>query len=127
MVKRTGIYFGESFLIIVRALPLHVTSQLDLCSISPGASFLAQFILGALRVVNEFSAPVATQRLLNYLERGGKESVLRPWVWVLWLALGPAIASVAQQFIAWLIVSIESKHGSVHDERFGRRRRTTFN
>jgi hypothetical protein len=74
-------------------------------------------VLGALQVANSFAAPIATQQLLKYLETGGKESLLQPWVWILWLGFGPALASIAHQGIFWIVVSVEAQRLAVPIER----------
>ncbi|EJD52269.1 P-loop containing nucleoside triphosphate hydrolase protein, partial [Auricularia subglabra TFB-10046 SS5] len=48
----------------------------------------------ALRVLAAFLAPIGLNRLLNYIETGGEGAVVRPWVWVFWLFLGPWLGSV---------------------------------
>ncbi|THH29810.1 hypothetical protein EUX98_g4362 [Antrodiella citrinella] len=47
-----------------------------------------------LRVLASFLAPIGINRLLNHLETGGEGAIVKPWVWVLWLLLGPMLGSV---------------------------------
>jgi hypothetical protein len=70
-----------------------------------GWLFIGQLLLSAMQVVNDFAAPIATQRLLFYLEHAGRESTLKPWVWLLWLGAGPGLSAVAQQLFFYLTVS----------------------
>ncbi len=85
------------------------------------ALFATQFILLSIQVINDFAAPVATLRLLAYLEstrsgenEGGDSSgslaeggfLVRPWVWIIWLALGPVWAAFAQQLMFYLLVRL---------------------
>ncbi|KAK0203772.1 hypothetical protein DFS33DRAFT_1431870 [Desarmillaria ectypa] len=43
----------------------------------------------------EFAAPIGINRLLHYLETGGKDSLYRPWLWIVWLFVGPITSSIA--------------------------------
>lgn len=43
----------------------------------------------------EFAAPIGINRLLHYLETGGKDSLYRPWLWIVWLFVGPITTSIA--------------------------------
>ena len=43
----------------------------------------------SFRVIASVIAPVGLNRLLHYLETGGSGAVVRPWVRVLWLFVGP--------------------------------------
>lgn len=74
--------------------------------------YVALTILISLRVITSFLAPVGLNRLLNYIETGGVDAVIQPWLWISWLFLGPLASSVAMQwyiFIATrLLVRIES-------------------
>lgn len=78
-----------------------------------GWLFATQFLLLTIQLINDFAAPVATQRLLSYLEstrngNGGGEKksefLIRPWVWILWLMLGPVWSAFAQQGVYYLVV-----------------------
>ena len=51
-----------------------------------------------IRVITLFLSPVGINRLLAYLESGGKDAVVRPWVWVSWLFFGPVIGTIAFQW-----------------------------
>jgi len=48
----------------------------------------------AARVVSSLIAPIGLNRLLHYMETGGSDSFVKPWVWVLWLFFGPWFGSV---------------------------------
>ncbi|KAH7108534.1 hypothetical protein BKA62DRAFT_682512 [Auriculariales sp. MPI-PUGE-AT-0066] len=48
----------------------------------------------AFRVVASLIAPIGLNRLLHYLETDGSDAVIRPWVWIIWLFLGPWCSSV---------------------------------
>ncbi|TCD71270.1 hypothetical protein EIP91_011749 [Steccherinum ochraceum] len=48
-----------------------------------------------VRVLLSFLGPLGINRLLNYIETGGEGAIVQPWVWVLWLLLGPSLGSIA--------------------------------
>ncbi|KAJ7449167.1 hypothetical protein FB451DRAFT_1375079 [Mycena latifolia] len=59
-------------------------------------SMLAGLLL--FRVVSNFSSPIAMNRLLQYIETEDDHSaVVRPWVWVVLIFLGPVIGSLGFQ------------------------------
>ncbi|KAG8864769.1 hypothetical protein FRB96_003355 [Tulasnella sp. 330] len=58
-------------------------------------SMMAGFML--LRTLSSFLAPVTINRLLAYIEGGGKETIIRPWVWILALGIAPIAGSCAMQ------------------------------
>ncbi|KAH7101229.1 P-loop containing nucleoside triphosphate hydrolase protein [Auriculariales sp. MPI-PUGE-AT-0066] len=64
-----------------------------------------------LRVVTSFGSPVGLNRLLMYLESGGQDAVVRPWVWIALLFLDPMLQSISMQWYFWrasrLLVRIE--------------------
>jgi hypothetical protein len=44
-----------------------------------------------------FASPIGINHLLRYLEQGSEGAVVRPWVWIIWLFLGPMITSFCWQ------------------------------
>ncbi|KAH9028057.1 hypothetical protein EDB83DRAFT_2543807 [Lactarius deliciosus] len=56
---------------------------------------LAIFIV--IKVFSTLMAPVGMNQLLRYLETRGEGAVVRPWVWVAYIFLGPALGSIAFQ------------------------------
>ncbi|KZS96558.1 P-loop containing nucleoside triphosphate hydrolase protein, partial [Sistotremastrum niveocremeum HHB9708] len=52
-------------------------------------------LLSIIEAINEFAGPIATNRILAYLE--GDREILKPWIWILWLGAGPILSSVCQQ------------------------------
>lgn len=60
--------------------------------------FLLLALLIAIKVVVGFAGPLGINRLLTYIETGGQGAVVRPWVWISWLFLGPFVGSVAMQW-----------------------------
>ncbi|KAF8883986.1 P-loop containing nucleoside triphosphate hydrolase protein [Infundibulicybe gibba] len=56
-----------------------------------------------LMVVFSFASPLGINRLLHYLESGGEDAFIRPWVWVLWLFLGPTLRSISTQWYSYIV------------------------
>ncbi|KAF8608398.1 hypothetical protein BDV93DRAFT_519443 [Ceratobasidium sp. AG-I] len=52
----------------------------------------------AIRALTGFAAPLGVRFLLKYLENPADPGYFRPWVWVMWLSLGPVIGSIALQW-----------------------------
>lgn len=48
---------------------------------------------------------VCARRLLRYLETHGEGAVVRPWVWIAYLFLGPALGTIAFQLYIFIAVS----------------------
>ncbi|KAF8265084.1 hypothetical protein EI94DRAFT_1736769, partial [Lactarius quietus] len=59
-------------------------------------------ILVIIRVFSTLMAPLGMNQLLQYLENHGEGSVVRPWVWVTYLFLGPAIGTMAFQWYIFI-------------------------
>ncbi|KAI0638608.1 multidrug resistance-associated ABC transporter [Trametes polyzona] len=55
-------------------------------------------ILLLIRVAATFASPIGIYRLLDYLETGGVNANVRPWVWISWLFLGPVLGAIAIQY-----------------------------
>ena len=51
------------------------------------------------------AVPIGTNRLLTYLESGGEGAIVKPWVWILWLGMGPVVKTIFFQLYAFLGVS----------------------
>ncbi|KIP05211.1 hypothetical protein PHLGIDRAFT_534835 [Phlebiopsis gigantea 11061_1 CR5-6] len=43
---------------------------------------------------SRMAVPIGLNRLLAYLETGGEGAVVKPWVWILWLGLGPIAKTI---------------------------------
>ncbi|KAH9912641.1 uncharacterized protein B0H18DRAFT_889646 [Fomitopsis serialis] len=65
------------------------------------AVFRTEYIVLAItltiQVVTSFASPLGIRNLLHYLETDGEGAVVRPWVWISWLFVGPMIGSIALQ------------------------------
>jgi hypothetical protein len=60
---------------------------------------------GALYVVGpmlRLGAPIGTNRLLAYLETNGADAIVRPWIWIAWIALAPFINDIVNQLNLWI-------------------------
>ncbi|KAH8997805.1 P-loop containing nucleoside triphosphate hydrolase protein [Lactarius hatsudake] len=57
---------------------------------------LAIFV--AVKVFSTLMAPFGMNQLLRYLETRGEGAVIRPWVWVACIFLGPALGTIAFQW-----------------------------
>ncbi|KAJ6611201.1 hypothetical protein B0H10DRAFT_2165893 [Mycena sp. CBHHK59/15] len=63
----------------------------------------------ATQVVANFLSPVGVNRLLryacsrNYIETNGKDAKYRPWIWILWLFLGPTIRSITNHWYVFMV------------------------
>ncbi|KAH8977506.1 hypothetical protein EDB92DRAFT_772241 [Lactarius akahatsu] len=61
---------------------------------------LAIFVI--IKVFSTLMAPVGMNQLLRYLETRGEGAVVRPWVWVTYLFLGPALGTIAFQWYIFI-------------------------
>ncbi|KAJ7489333.1 P-loop containing nucleoside triphosphate hydrolase protein [Mycena latifolia] len=57
----------------------------------------------ATQVVANFLSPVGVNRLLNYMETNGKDATYRPWIWILWLFLGPTLRSITNHWYVFIV------------------------
>ncbi|KZS96535.1 P-loop containing nucleoside triphosphate hydrolase protein [Sistotremastrum niveocremeum HHB9708] len=64
--------------------------------------YFIMFIAAVLQSINEFALPIATNRILAYLEPGGQVDSIKPWVWILWLGTGPIIGSICFQIYLYV-------------------------
>ena len=44
----------------------------------------------------------------SYLENGGENAIVQPWVWIAWLFVGPTIGSIAFQWYIFIAVRLGS-------------------
>jgi hypothetical protein len=61
-----------------------------------------QALLYVINTILRLGPPIGTNRLLAYLENHGTGAVVRPWVWIMWIALLPLINDAVRQLISWL-------------------------
>lgn len=53
-----------------------------------------QAVLYMVGPLARVAIPVGTNRLLAYLERGGEDPIVRPWVWVAWIGIAPFVSDL---------------------------------
>ncbi|KAE9396473.1 hypothetical protein BT96DRAFT_996727 [Gymnopus androsaceus JB14] len=63
-------------------------------------------LMTMLQAGADLSTPIGVNQLLRYIENKGVGTTVRPWVWVLWLLLGPTISSIAFEW--YIFVSTRS-------------------
>ncbi|KAI9449921.1 hypothetical protein BJY52DRAFT_1227472 [Lactarius psammicola] len=74
------------------------TKNLVKRSFKAGREYIQLVVLVVIRVFASLMAPFGMNQLLGYLETRGEGAVIRPWVWVTYLFLGPALRSIAFQW-----------------------------
>lgn len=55
-----------------------------------------------VKVVVGFAGPLGINRLLTYIETNGQGAIVRPWVWISWLFIGPLVGSAAMQWYIFI-------------------------
>jgi hypothetical protein len=65
-------------------------------------SWALQALLYALGPALRLGQPIGTNRLLAYLETHGAGTLVRPWVWIAWIALAPLVTEVVVQLNQWI-------------------------
>lgn len=55
-----------------------------------------------LQVFVSFAGPVGIKQLLGYLETHGKDAIMRPWFWIIWLFAGPMVGTIAWQWYIYI-------------------------
>lgn len=78
--------------------------------------YLVLMAMLVLRTIADFLAPIGINRLLTYLASGGKGATTRPWVWVLWLFLGPALGSISFQYYIYTTTRLISRFEAIFTE-----------
>ncbi|KAF5392518.1 hypothetical protein D9757_002192 [Collybiopsis confluens] len=61
------------------------------------SEYTVLLILSLLNTAAEFASPVGINRLLNYIETGGRNALVKPWFWILCLFLGPTVQSLTKE------------------------------
>ncbi|OCH87305.1 multidrug resistance-associated ABC transporter [Obba rivulosa] len=64
--------------------------------------YIVLFFMVIIKVVSTLASPVGINQLLHYLETGGRNATVRPWVWISWLFLGPTLGSIAFQWYIFI-------------------------
>ncbi|EMD39557.1 hypothetical protein CERSUDRAFT_111872 [Gelatoporia subvermispora B] len=60
--------------------------------------YIVLFVMIVIRAVSTMASPIGINQLLKYLETGGVNADVRPWVWIMWLFLSPTLAAIAWQW-----------------------------
>ncbi|GBE88702.1 ATP-binding cassette transporter abc4 [Sparassis crispa] len=55
-----------------------------------------------LRTIADFGYPIGINLVLSYVEIHGKDSVVRPWVWISFLFIGPCISTICFQWYIFI-------------------------
>jgi hypothetical protein len=50
--------------------------------------------------------PIGVNRLLSYIETSGEGAVVRPWVWIAWIFIGPATNTIATEWYLYIATVI---------------------
>ncbi|KAI0803028.1 hypothetical protein BC629DRAFT_1491319 [Irpex lacteus] len=58
-----------------------------------------------LEVLSDFAMPLGIYHLLNYLS-GDRTDIVRPWVWIIWMAAGPILGAVAVQWYRYIATRV---------------------
>ncbi|KAF9500349.1 P-loop containing nucleoside triphosphate hydrolase protein [Pleurotus eryngii] len=64
--------------------------------------YTVQALLLVVHAILGYVAPIGLNRLLFYMESGGRDALMRPWVWIAWLFCGPMISTVLFQYYTFL-------------------------
>ncbi|KAH7907307.1 P-loop containing nucleoside triphosphate hydrolase protein [Hygrophoropsis aurantiaca] len=70
---------------------------------------LEYVILALMIVVNalaKLASPIGINYLLEYIETEGKGAIIRPWVWIAWLFVGPMACSLSFQWYLFIVTRI---------------------
>ncbi|KAG1889339.1 hypothetical protein F4604DRAFT_1711826 [Suillus subluteus] len=64
--------------------------------------YIVMSVTIVLQVLARLAAPFGINQLLLYVETKGERAVVRPWVWISWLFLGPLVGSLAWQWYIYI-------------------------
>ncbi|KAJ7286214.1 hypothetical protein C8J57DRAFT_1446843 [Mycena rebaudengoi] len=73
--------------------------------------YLYMAVCLVINATANFASPIGINRLLAYLENPDSNSTAKPWFWILWLLMGPLVASVSMQWYIYV-----ATHSLVHCE-----------
>ncbi|KAI0068093.1 P-loop containing nucleoside triphosphate hydrolase protein, partial [Artomyces pyxidatus] len=63
-------------------------------------------VLLVIKALTDFFGPLGINGLLSYIESQGNGAIVRPWVWVASLLLGPLVGSLAYQWYTFLTTRV---------------------
>ncbi|KAH8086659.1 hypothetical protein BXZ70DRAFT_1067810 [Cristinia sonorae] len=75
--------------------------------------YLEMALMLFIRVFVSFLGPLGINRLLKYIETGGEGALVRPWIWVLWLFLGPTLGAITNERYMYLGTRVFTKAQSI--------------
>ncbi|SJL07707.1 uncharacterized protein ARMOST_11057 [Armillaria ostoyae] len=75
--------------------------------------YVAMVAVMIVQLSAEFAAPIGINRLLHYLETGGKDSLYRPWLWIVWLFVGPITTSIAFDWYIFIATRCHARFESI--------------
>ncbi|KAL7413558.1 P-loop containing nucleoside triphosphate hydrolase protein [Mrakia frigida] len=64
--------------------------------------FAIKCVLSVLYVLLEFAAPLGVNRLLTYLEEEGKGAILKPWVYIVAIGVGPLAQGITFNILIYV-------------------------
>ncbi|KDR83044.1 hypothetical protein GALMADRAFT_134555 [Galerina marginata CBS 339.88] len=64
--------------------------------------YLTLAVMVVIYALSGFAAPIGIYRILNYMEKGGRDAEMRPWFWITWLFFGPMTQTVAFQWYCYI-------------------------
>ncbi|KAK0452213.1 hypothetical protein EV421DRAFT_1888046 [Armillaria borealis] len=64
--------------------------------------YIALVLVLVIQLCAEFAAPIGINRLLHYIETGGKDSQYRLWLWIGWLFIGPLMTSISSDWYIFI-------------------------
>jgi hypothetical protein len=47
-------------------------------------------------------SPLGLKQLLKYMESNGEGASVRPWVWIMWIFIGPVVSSLANEHYLYI-------------------------
>ncbi|KAG1908484.1 uncharacterized protein F5891DRAFT_993333 [Suillus fuscotomentosus] len=68
--------------------------------------YIVLSIMIVLQVLARLAAPVGINQLLLYVETKGEHAIVRPWVWISWLFLGPLAGALAWQWYIFIATRV---------------------
>ncbi|KAI0775462.1 ABC transporter type 1, transmembrane domain-containing protein [Irpex lacteus] len=65
-------------------------------------SLILQVLCIVFLAASMIAGPIGTNRLLTYLENGGEDAIVKPWLWILLIAASPIVYSLLWQLYIYL-------------------------
>lgn len=71
-----------------------------------------------VQVMLKFAGPLGINRILTYLETGEQDTAIKPWVWIIWMFIGPLAGSAISQRYMYMSVRPIDSSPSFYTHRF---------